>query len=103
MWSKKEKDIARRAFEMALEREGLELLRKIKEMARTAENRKDIWQIHDFLTERRTEIDQKYDYRYSVLIPIFGRLVREEWIRLDELEGLDEDKITKIKIMASLE
>jgi hypothetical protein len=88
---------------MALEREGLDLLRKIKEMACTAENRKDIWKIHDLITERKTEIDQKYDYRYSVLIPIFGRLVREEWIRLDELEGLDEDKITKIKIMASLE
>ena len=43
MWSKKEKDIARRAFEMALEREGLELLSRLKEMANTAENREDVW------------------------------------------------------------
>jgi hypothetical protein len=36
MWSKKEKDIARRAFEIALEREGLDFLSKLKEMANTA-------------------------------------------------------------------
>jgi hypothetical protein len=103
MWSKKEKDIARRAFEMALEREGLELLSRLKEMADKARNREDVWQIHDFLTERRTEIDQKYDYRYSVLISVFGRLIREGWIGIDKLQGLDEDKIAKIKMMASLE
>lgn len=98
MWSKKEKDIARRAFEMALEREGLELLSRLKEMANTAENREDVWQIHDFLTKRRKGIDQKYDFRYSVLINVFGRLIREGWIGIDELQGLDEDKIAKIKM-----
>jgi hypothetical protein len=103
MWSEKEKDIARRAFEIALEREGLELLSRLKEMVNKARNREDVWKIHDFLTKRRKDIDQKYDYRYSVLIPVFGRLVREGRIGLDELEGLDEDKISKIKMMASLE
>jgi hypothetical protein len=103
MWSKKEKEIARGAFKVTLERESLDLLSRLKEMADTAENREDVWKIHDFLTERRTEIDQKYDYRYSMLIPIFGRLIREGWIRLDELEGFNEDKIAEIKIFAGLE
>jgi len=62
----------------------------------------DIWELHDFLTEKRKEIDEKYDYRYSVLILVFGRLLREGWIELDNLEGLDEDKITKIKNIADL-
>ena len=103
MWSKKEKEIARRAFNVALEREGLDILSRLKEMAKTAESREDIWRIHDFLTERRIEIDQKYDYRYSMLIPIFGRLIRERWIGLDEFEGLDEDKLAEIKKFAGLE
>jgi hypothetical protein len=103
MWSKKEKDIARRAFRMALEKEGLGLLSELKEMATIARNRGDIWRIHDFLTVRRKDIDQKYDYRYSVLISVFSRLIREGWIGIDELEGLDKDKIAKIKILAGLE
>jgi len=39
----------------------------------------------------------------SVLIPIFGRLIREGWIGIDELKGVEEDKIAKIKMMAGLE
>lgn len=103
MWTKKEKDIARRAYNMALEREGKKLLERLKEMAISAKNREDIWRIHDFLTKRRKDIGQKYDYRYSVLIPVFGRLIREGWIGLDDLDGLAEDKIAKIKFMAGLE
>jgi len=80
MWSKKEKDIARGAFGIALEREGLDLLSRLKEMMNTARNHEDVWKIHDFLTKSRKDIDQKYDYRYSVLIPVFGRLFREGWI-----------------------
>ena len=103
MWSKKEKDIARRAFEIALEKESLGLLSQLKEMAIAAENREDIWRMHDFLTERRKDIAQKYDFRYSVLLAVFSRLIREGWLGLDDLAGLAEDKIVKIKLMAGLE
>lgn len=74
----------------------------MKDITNTAKTPEDIWELHDFLTEKRKEIDEKYDYRYSVLIFVFGRLLREGWIALDDLEGLDEDKITKIKSIADL-
>lgn len=102
MWSKTEKEVARQAFGRAYERECKELSNKVKEMANTAKTPEDIWELHEFLTEKRKEIDEKYDYRYSVLILVFGRLLREGWIGLDDLEGLDEDKITKIKNIADL-
>lgn len=100
MWSKTEKEVAREAFGRAYERECKELSNKVKEMANTAKTPKDIWELHEFLTEKRKEIDEKYDYRYSVLILVFGKLLREGWIGLDDLEGLNEDKITKIKNIA---
>ncbi len=37
----------------------------------------EVWQVHDFLSEKRDEVDRKYDYRYSVLISMFGRLLHE--------------------------
>jgi hypothetical protein len=103
MWSNREKEIARRAYELAMDREGKELLGRIKEMANAAETPDDIWKIHDFLTSKIKEIDEKFDYRYSALIPVLGRLVREERLGLDELEGLAEDKIAKIKLIAGLD
>lgn len=99
MWSKKEKVVARQTFERAYKRESKELLNKVKEMANTAKTPEDIWKLHDFLTEKRNEVDEKYDYRYSVLILVFARLLREGWIELDDLKGLNENKITKIKKM----
>jgi len=98
-WSKKEKEVSRQTFKRAYERESTELINKVKEMASAAKTPEDIWKLHDFLTEKRNEVDEKYDYRYSVLILVFARLLREGWIELDDLKGLDENKITKIKKM----
>ncbi|MBN1223805.1 MAG: hypothetical protein JXB23_11195 [Candidatus Aminicenantes bacterium] len=44
--------------------------------------------------------DDKYDYRYSRLIFVYGRLLKEGWLNINELEGLDDDKMTKIKYVA---
>jgi hypothetical protein len=100
MWSKKEKEIARRAYELAFERESAALLGRLKEEANAAEAPEDIWRIHDLLTSKIKEIDRKYDYRYSVLIPVFGRLISEGWLAPDDLDGLAEDKIAQIKLIA---
>jgi len=62
----------------------------------------DLWRLHDFLTDQRREIDEKYDYRYSRLIMVFARLVHQGWLSLEELEGLREDKLAKIEVILSL-
>lgn len=97
MWSKKEKAIARQAFDKAYERELDSLMHEVKERANAIKAPEDIWLLHDFLKEKRREINEKYDYRYSQLIFVFGRLLNEGWLGIDDFEGLDEGKITKIK------
>lgn len=49
------------------------------------------------MDEKREEINIKYDYRYSVLILVFARLLKEGWITVNDLEGLEEDKIDRIR------
>ena len=102
MWSKNEEVVARQAFDKAYERETIRLAYEVKEMANTIKTHEDIWELHDFLKEKRKEIDGKYDYRYSQLIFVFGRLLNEGWLEEDDLEGLNEEKITKIKNVAEL-
>ena len=43
----------------------------------------------------------KYDYRYSVLISVFARLLTEGWLKKGDLEGLDADKIEQIEYWAN--
>jgi hypothetical protein len=99
-WSKKEKAIARRAFENAYKKECKDLIKQIQKRVNEAREPSDIWRLHDFLTKKRKEIDGKYDYRYSVLIFVFARLMQEGWFTVDEIEGLSEDKISKIRHLA---
>lgn len=61
----------------------------------------EFWELHDYLSEQRRMVDTKYDYRYSVLISLFGRLVAERWLSLDDLAGLTDEKIQLIERSAA--
>ncbi len=101
-WSGAEKQVAKRAFNVALEREYAKLMHQTREMVAKMQEGADLWRLHDFLTDRRRKIDAKYDYRYSQLIFVFARLISEGWLSLEELEGLHEDKLSKIEAILSL-
>lgn len=95
-WSSAEKKVARRAFDTAVARECATLLADFKRRAAQVENLDDIWAIHRYLTQQRRELDAKYDYRYSQLIVVFARLLREKWLEDKDLEGLRADKLEAI-------
>lgn len=100
-WSKSEKTIARKAFDQAVEKEHAMLASRIQTMAQKLDDRDNIWTLHDFLSKKRREIDQKYDYRYSVLLFVFARLMREGWIEAADLQGLSEEKTRLILDLAT--
>jgi hypothetical protein len=56
--------------------------------------------LEHYLTERRKEIIRKYDYRYSQLTQVFGRLLYEKRLGEEELGGLGEDKLKSIRSFA---
>ena len=99
-WSRSEKAIARTAFDAALKRELQDVMRKAKQMANQIKDPTDVWELERYLTERRKEIDRKYDYRYSQLTQVFGRLLYEKRLAEEELGGLREDKLESIRAFA---
>ena len=101
-WSGAERQVAKRAFNAALEREYAKLTHQVREMVGRMQEGADLRRLHDFLTDKRREIDNKYDYRYSQLIMVFARLIHQGWLSFEELEGLHEDKLEKIKLILSL-
>jgi hypothetical protein len=69
-------------------------------MANGIQQSSDLWDLEHYLTQRRKEIDSKYDYRYSQLTHIFGRLLHEGRLSEEELRGLREDKMESIRSFA---
>ncbi|MGB6676992.1 MAG: hypothetical protein WBE44_09900 [Terriglobales bacterium] len=99
-WSKLEKAVARAAFDAALGQELHEVIQEVKKMANEIQQSSDLWDLEFYLTQRRKEIDRKYDYRYSQLLHVFGRLLHEGRLREEELRGLREDKLDAIRSCA---
>ncbi len=100
-WSNSEKKIARVAFDKAYQREMEKIKNTIYEKTARMKNDKDVWELHNYLSKRREEIDKKYDYRYSHLILVFSRLLSEDFLFEDDLSGLSEDKLEIIKKLSS--
>src|SRR5216683_2262856 len=77
-------------------------MRKTKQMANQIKEPADVWELELCLNERRKEIDRKYDYRYSQLTQVFGRLLYERRVTEEDLRGLGEDKMKPIRSLAEL-
>ena len=100
-WSKTEKHIARSAFNTAYLREMADIYSEVSRKISSYKEPKDLWTLHDFLTTKRHEIDEKYDYRYSVLIRVFARLLREGYLKNEDIVGLSEAKIQAIQKLSN--
>lgn len=101
-WSPAEKLVARKAFEQALQRELTEVIAEAKNMAAKVQEASDLWNLEQWLTERRKEIDRKYEYRYSVLPIVFATLLNEGRLTENDLNGLGPDKFEFIRRIVSL-
>ena len=99
-WSRSERAVARKVCDAALKRELQDVIQKAKQMANQIKEPADVWELEHYLTERRKEIDRKYDYRYSQLTQVFGRLLYEKRLGEEELGGLREDKLKSIRSFA---
>ena len=101
-WSPTEKKAARAAFDLSLARELKAARQKVEALLRDSSDDRVIWQIHDYLSEKRHDIDEKYDYRYSVLMLLFLRLVSEGWLKPEELVGIGTEKVDVVKQLKAL-
>jgi hypothetical protein len=96
IWSRSERTVARVAFDAALKRELREIMQEAKQMAKQINEPAGLWDLEHYLTQRRKDIDRKYDFRTSRLTRVLGRLLHEHRLSEEELRGLREDKLKAI-------
>lgn len=98
-WSNAERSIAETALKKAQQREAEALLENVKERASLALSLEEIWDLNDFLSARRHEIDGKYDDAEELLIFTLSRLLKEGWLKHSDLDGIEPAKHSKIKVL----
>ena len=101
-WSDSEKKLSRRVFESALQTELAEIMTAFKATVAAITTPDEMWVLQDALARKRREVEGKYDYRYSQLIMVFGRLLHEGRVTRAQLHGLSEEKLAFIERLHSL-
>lgn len=89
-------------FDLALQRELNEVMVDAKRRAEQIRQPSDLWKLEKYLTNRRREIDRKFDYQSSVLVTVFGNLIRSGKLTERELRDLSEDELIGIRRFAAL-
>jgi Photoprotection regulator fluorescence recovery protein len=100
-WSPAEKAVARKAFDLALQRELDAVIREAKDRTAKIAQPSELWDLERWLTQRRKDIDRQFDYRYSVLPIVFGNLIRQGQLSEQDLHGLAEQKLALIRQRAT--
>jgi hypothetical protein len=100
-WSPAEKKIARRAYEAARAVVLAKTLAEFKAKAAAATTVDDMWAVQDYLRQQGRDLDELLDYRYSVLTMVFGRLIGEGHLQIDQLAGLSHDKLDEVQRLLS--
>lgn len=101
-WSVQEKAIAKAALETAYKRETASLVELVREKASEVAQVNDLWQLNDFLSARRFDLDGKYDDRDEEILFVLAKLLKEGWLTSEDLAGLEAAKLTKVKALVHI-
>ena len=101
-WDIREKKIAQAALKKAYRIEVETLVQEVKDAAGLISSHEDVWQLHDFLSGRRHDIEGKYDEREEFLMYTLSRLIKDGLLTVSDLDGIDADKKAKINLLTRM-
>jgi hypothetical protein len=100
VWTPQEQAIAQDAFQRAQGRAVSALISKVKGHASGLGSVEALWQLHDFLSTQRHDMEGRFDFRLEGILFVFASFVKDGLLVVEELEGLEQDKLAKIRAMS---
>jgi hypothetical protein len=100
-WTEQEQAIAKQAFDTAYSRAIAVLTETLRERVLALKGAEDLWQLHDFLSVQRHSIEGHFDFRLDGILFVFASLVKDKLLSIDELAGLEAEKLAKITAMSN--
>ena len=99
-WSTEEQSVAREAFDKGNKRSIEVLIATLQERAKSLDSPESIWTLHDFLSSQRFEYEGRSVFDEGNALFALAEMLKQKLISLDELAGLDQVKVSKIKAMS---
>jgi hypothetical protein len=99
-WTEAEQSIARQAFDHAYSRAIDQLIQRVKASVDDLHDAETVWKLHDYLSIERHTIEGRFDFRLQGILFVFASLVKEGLLDLQELSGLEAEKLAKITAMS---
>jgi len=99
-WSTEEQEIAKNAFDAAYVRAIQQLISSLQSQVGCLGTADSVWEFHDYLSIQRHTIEGRFSFRVDGILFVFASLVKDNLLQMDELAGLDAEKLAKISAMA---
>lgn len=99
-WTDPEQSVAKEAFERAYGRAVERLVDALRSRAAGLYSAESVWQLHDYLSIERHTMEGRFDFRLDGILFVFASLVKDDLLTIDELAGLDAEKLAKIAAMS---
>ncbi|MFN7898772.1 MAG: hypothetical protein ACK5N0_03775 [Synechococcaceae cyanobacterium] len=99
-WTQSELALAREVFDRAYERAIDRLVLAVRSRSAALTSADAVWALHDFLSIQRHSMEGRFHFQVEGILFVFAGLVKEDLLRLEELAGLERDKLAKIAAMA---
>jgi hypothetical protein len=95
-WTSQERAVVKCALANAHHREIAAIVQVVRERASEINSIDEVWQLNDFLSARRFDIDGKYDDGEDEILFVLAKLTQEGWLQSHDLVGLEAAKLSKI-------
>ena len=99
-WTSEEEAVARQAFELGKQRSITTLIENLRDLSTRLDTPESIWQFHDYLSTERYQYEGRMEFDFSNILFTLADMIKQELIQYDDLNGLNQVKVSKIKAMS---
>ena len=99
-WTSEEEAVARQAFELGKQRSITTLIENLRDLSTRLDTPESIWQFHDYLSTERYQYEGRMEFDFSNILFTLADMIKQKLIQYDDLDGLNQVKVSKIKAMS---
>ena len=99
-WTSEEEAVARHAFALGKQRSVVILIETLKDQSAKLDTPESIWSLLDFLSTERYQYEGRMEFDFSNILFTLADMIKQDLIKYDDLNGLNQLKLSKIKAMS---
>ena len=99
-WTLEEQTVARHAFELGKHRSITALINTLQDQSSQLDSAESVWKLHDYLSTERYQYEGRSEFEEVNVLFVLADMIKQKLIAMDDLQGLDQKKVSKIKAMS---